>query len=150
MKVFEFTSTFDESTVILSWEFNRSTAEFCIKIREAFRISEDSGFSLRDETNDIVVLSRNLPSGKYWVTPSGSTVNMQSIVQNREDDRQIDEECDEIFEEKMLRIACADALIANERTWLAWTRTSLSIMTVIYQLILFKPQPCFQLSFEIC
>ena len=34
------------------------------------------------------------------------------------------------FERDMLRNACADALIANERAWLGWVRTSLNIMTV--------------------
>jgi len=41
-------------------------------------------------------------------------------------------EHDANFEVNLLRIACADALIANERTWLAWTRTSLNIMTCCF------------------
>lgn len=42
---------------------------------------------------------------------------------------------DKNFERNLLQIACADALIANERTWLAWTRTSLNIMTVCFSFV---------------
>jgi len=42
---------------------------------------------------------------------------------------------DKNFERNLLQIACADALIANERTWLAWTRTSLNMMTVCFSFV---------------
>lgn len=39
------------------------------------------------------------------------------------------------FEMDLLRTTCADTLIANERTWLAWTRTSLNIMTCCFTFV---------------
>lgn len=41
----------------------------------------------------------------------------------------------ENFELSLLRTTCGDTLIANERTWLAWTRTSLNIMICCFTFI---------------
>ena len=143
------------STLTLEWPYNKSLSWFILKIREAFSIIDDASFVLKDSDNCIVAISHTLPGGKYDIIETETSESMSRIISTKDildrtellksnnpnESYQIsqynqNENAEKMnFEKKMLQIACADALIANERTWLAWTRTSLNIMTCSFTFI---------------
>ena len=147
------------NTLTIEWPYNKSLSWFLLKIREAFSITDDGSFVLKDSENCIVAISHTLPSGKYEIIETETSESLARIISTKDildrtdilksnnNDLSPNEtyhlsrynqnsSIDKVsFERNMLQIACADALIANERTWLAWTRTSLNIMACSFTFI---------------
>ena len=140
----------DGRSAEIDWEDGKDVNWLKLSIREAFNISEGFTFLLRDEDGNTVVISQALPAGSYSLVELHCVETVGGLA-GRSDQHDGDgEDCvdnathnagsiaaagtaakdgeGENFEQNLLRIACADAMIANERTYLAWTRTSLSIM----------------------
>jgi hypothetical protein len=134
-------------SVSIDWDRSKGLEDFVYQVTNAFELPEDYSFVLTDVDGDQIVLSPYLRAGFYRLRPVNNAGALRSIVQNYRSQtdassssggRQLmrgsndftDDGNDAGFETNLIRVACADALIANERTWLAWTRTSLNIMTV--------------------
>ena len=147
------------NTLTIEWPVNKTLSWFLLNIREAFSIVDDASFVLKDIDNCIVAISHTLPGGKYELIETETSESMSRIISTKDildrselltndnnDDHNPNESYhlsrynhnnnDNIdFEKYMLQIACADALIANERAWLSWTRTSLNVMTCSFTFI---------------
>jgi len=146
----------DQYMAQIEWDSRiKSVSWFKLMIRSAFNIGDGDSFLLMDLDGCITVVSEALPPGTYGLVETNCVETISSIITRHDVGRSmsIGREADqkdslpamhdqqqqpqqskteESFEENLLRIACADAMIANERTYLAWTRTSLSIMACCF------------------
>ena len=136
----------------INWDSaTKSVAWFKLSIRDAFNIAEGQTFLLLDMEGCTCVISPSLPLGTYALLETNCVETIGSIINRGDHERERSmsqhvedgdagakrpnehqQQPSENFEQNLLRIACADAMIANERTYLAWTRTSLSIMVCCF------------------
>ena len=133
-RVYSLVRVGDRRTAEIAWDSDsKSVSWFKLRVREAFNISDGYSFHLQDGDGGTCVVSAALPPGEYSLVEQLCVETLSSLVTDQRDERAADDDnAPENFEQNLLRIACADAMIANERTYLAWTRTSLSIMTCCF------------------
>jgi hypothetical protein len=152
----------DQHMAQIEWDSRiKSVSWFKLMLRSAFNIGDGESFLLMDLDGCIAVVSEALPPGTYGLVETNCVETISSIITRNdvvgrsssgpasvsigrevdqkdslpavlEKQQQQQSDTEENFEENLLRIACADAMIANERTYLAWTRTSLSIMACCF------------------
>jgi uncharacterized membrane protein YidH (DUF202 family) len=140
----------DQHMAQIDWDSRvKSVSWFKLMLRSAFNIGDGDSFLLMDLDGCITVVSEALPPGKYGLVETNCVETISSIITRHDvgrsmsvgretdlkEEKQLQMEKPENFEENLLRIACADAMIANERTYLAWTRTSLSIMACCFTFV---------------
>jgi hypothetical protein len=141
--MFHISSLQNTKHVSIQWHRSAGISDFIFQVMNAFEMPDDASFVLIDVDGDMMVLSPSIRPGYYRLKITNNNGTLRSIVQSyRSQDESghgdqgsssvmaVVDDNDSNFETRLIRVACADALIANERTWLAWTRTSLNIMTV--------------------
>lgn len=149
-KTFSLVSSDGRRNAEIVWDpSNKSVDWFKMGVRDAFNIAEGFSFLLLDMDGGTCVISAALPSGTYAVLKTDCVETIGSIISRADHQRSMsihlsgdapEGEGDissgthepENFEQNLLRISCADAMISNERTFLAWTRTALAIMMVCF------------------
>lgn len=152
-KTFSLVSSDGRRNAEIVWDStNKSVDWFKVGVRDAFNIAEGFSFLLLDMDGGTCVISTALPSGTYAVlktdcvetigsiisradhhhTQRSTSIHLSGDAQEGEGDISSRSQEPENFEQNLLRIACADAMISNERTFLAWTRTALAIMMVCF------------------
>lgn len=121
----------DKDSKLLVWPNGMNSTWFELVVKESFSIDDEKSLLLQDRDNVFLALSDEIPGGEYVVIFYDTMNTIQDIVGNRSctNDRSTTE-IDVNFQQNLINVIQSDALIANERTWLAWCRTSINILIV--------------------
>eukprot|EP00638_Chattonella_subsalsa_P005579 CAMPEP_0117771220 /NCGR_PEP_ID=MMETSP0947-20121206/24325_1 /TAXON_ID=44440 /ORGANISM="Chattonella subsalsa, Strain CCMP2191" /LENGTH=227 /DNA_ID=CAMNT_0005596519 /DNA_START=28 /DNA_END=711 /DNA_ORIENTATION=+ len=130
----------ESQTSRISW-YDGSTDD-CIKklIEDAFGLPPKCRFLLIDPSDDsVVAISSSLPDGlRFNLKPmEGDEKNMKK---KKDSEEQKEDSKDSGFEGKafqgeLLKFERVNAHLANERTWLAWIRTALAVLSAAFTML---------------
>ena len=110
----------------VAWYAGTNDAAIRETIKETVGIRPEGHFVLRDEDDVIIAINQYLPNLSRYIVEERNSSAISSDIQKDTSNTTT------AFRGELLKFERINAHLANERTWLAWIRTSLSTLSCAF------------------